>query len=52
MIYFLALRKLLNKDYKFDDAFNDYEMSAIRNSVNVKKLWRIKAYKQHTNNKK
>ena len=48
----LGIRKLLNKDYKFDDTFNDYEMSAIRNSVNVKKLYRIKAYKQHTNNKK
>ena len=52
MIYFLALRKLLNRDYKFDDAFNDYEISGVRNSVNLKKLWRIKAYKQHTNNKK
>ena len=48
----LGIGKLLNKDYKFDDAFNDYEISGVRNSVNLKKLWRIKAYKQHTNNKK
>jgi len=40
----LGIEKLLNKNYKFDDAFNDYEMSAIRNSVNVKKLWRIKEF--------
>ena len=45
----LGIEKLLNKDYKFDDAFNDYEMSAIRNSVNVKKLWRIKRYKDPRN---
>ena len=40
----LGIEKLLNKNYKFDDAFNDYEMSAIRNSVNLKKLWRIKEF--------
>ena len=48
----LGIEKLLDRHYSYDAAFDDYEMSAIRNSVNVKKLYRIKAYKQHTNNKK
>ena len=44
----LGIEKLLNKDYKFDDACNDYQNSAISNKVNLKKLWRIAAYKQYT----
>ena len=44
-----GIERLLNRKYSFDKAFNDYEMSAIRNSVNVKKLWRIKRYKDPRN---
>jgi hypothetical protein len=48
----LGIEKLLDRHYHYDAAFKDYEISGVRNSVNLKKLWRIKAYKQHTNNKK
>ena len=48
----LGIEKLLNKDYKFDDAFNDYQNSAISNNVNLKKLWRIASYKQYIINTK
>jgi len=48
----LGIEKLLGRHYSYDAAFKDYEISGVRNSVNLKKLWRIKAYKQHTNNKK
>ena len=48
----LGIEKLLDRHYSYDAAFKDYEISGVRNSVNLKKLWRIKAYKQHTNNKK
>jgi len=47
-----GIEKLLNKDYKFDDAFDDYQNSAISNNVNLKKLWRISAYKQYIINTK
>ena len=48
----VGIEKLLNKEYKFDDAFNDYQNSAISNNVNLKKLWRIAAYKQYITNTK
>ena len=48
----VGIEKLLNNDYKFDDAFNDYQNSAISNNVNLKKLWRIAAYKQYITNTK
>jgi hypothetical protein len=40
----LGIEKLLNKYYLFDDAFNDYQNSAISNNVNLKKLWRLAKY--------
>ena len=48
----IGIEKLLNKNYSFTDAFNDYQNSAISNNVNLKRLWRIAAYKQYIINTK
>jgi hypothetical protein len=41
----IGLKKLLDGSYTFEEAFVDYENSAIINSVNMKKLWRLSKYK-------
>jgi len=46
-----GVQKLLSKNYSFQEAFVDYENSAKKNKVNVKKLWRIKAYNSKQNKK-
>jgi ADP-heptose:LPS heptosyltransferase len=40
-----GLEKLLSTSYSFQEAFVDYEDSAKKNKVNLKKLWRLNAYK-------
>ena len=43
---FIGVEKLLDENYSFTDSFRDYETSALKNEVNFKRLWRIKAYKE------
>ena len=40
-----GLKKLLNSEYNFNQAFEDYEDLARIKGVNLKKLWRINEYK-------
>ena len=42
----IGVEKLLDENYSFTDSFKDYETSALKNEVNFKRLWRIKAYKE------
>lgn len=41
----LGLKKLLSSQYSFEEAFKDYEQSAVHKEVNVDKLWRLTDYK-------
>ncbi len=45
----LGLNKLLNHNYSFQEAFKDYEQSALNNGVHLKKLWRLTDYKNISN---
>ena len=45
----IGVEKLLDENYSFTDSFKDYETSALKNEVNFKRLWRIKAYKESVN---
>jgi hypothetical protein len=47
----IGIEKLLNTNYSYDASHRDYEMSALRNKVNFKKLWRIESYKTFKTNK-
>jgi hypothetical protein len=44
-----GIEKLLSTSYSFQEAFVDYEDSAKKNNVNVKKLWRVSAYNSSDN---
>lgn len=39
-----GLKKLISNNYSFHESFRDYELSAIRNNVNLKKIWRLSDY--------
>lgn len=40
-----GLKKLLSKDYSYEESFRDYENSAIRNNVHLEKIWRLTNFK-------
>jgi hypothetical protein len=42
-----GLNKLLSPDYSFQEAFKDYEQSALNNGVHIKKLWRLTDYQNN-----
>lgn len=42
-----GLNKLLRPDYSFQEAFKDYEQSALNNGVHIKKLWRLTDYQNN-----
>ncbi len=44
----LGLSKLLSDNHSFEASFNDYEQSALKNRVNLKKLWRLTEYKSNS----
>lgn len=41
----VGLKKLLDINYTFENAFQDYEQSAIEKKINIKKIWRLAEFK-------